>query len=86
MLRPSLTLVLDLDERVAGEDTVLEIRRTYAHICTPVIRTHAAESEDAPQRNEARMIVNMGITGSPWKMPEMWRGCGKGKIWSLLQK
>lgn len=60
MLRPSLTLVLDLDERVAGEDTVLEIRRTYAHICTPVIRTHAAQSEDAPQRNEARMIVNMG--------------------------
>lgn len=60
MLRPSLTLVLDLDERVASEDTVLEIRRTYAHICTPVIRTHAAADDDAPVHNEARMLVNMG--------------------------
>lgn len=60
MLRPSLTLVLDLDERIASDDTVLEIRRTYAHICTPVIRTHAASGDDAPVVNEARMLVNVG--------------------------
>lgn len=69
LLRPSLTLVLDLDERVAGEQTILEINRSYAHIGTPVIRTHAAEgapdaaaedAEDAPVRNTARLIVNMG--------------------------
>lgn len=69
LLRPSLTLVLDLDERVAGEQTILEINRSYAHIGTPVIRTHAAEgaldaaaedTEDAPVRNTARLIVNMG--------------------------
>ena len=69
LLRPSLTLVLDLDERVAGEQTILEINRSYAHIGTPVIRTHAAEvagnattedAENAPVRNTARLIVNMG--------------------------
>lgn len=61
LLRPSLTLVLDLDERVAAEQTILEINRSYAHIGTPVIRTHACESvEDAPVRNTARLIVNMG--------------------------
>lgn len=69
LLRPSLTLVLDLDEHVAGEQTILEINRSYAHIGTPVIRTHAAEvagnattedAENAPVRNTARLIVNMG--------------------------
>ena len=69
LLRPSLTLVLDLDERVAGEQTILEINRSYAHIGTPVIRTHAAEAaedattedaENAPARNTARLMVNMG--------------------------
>lgn len=80
LLRPSLTLVLDLDERVAAEQTILEINRSYAHIGTPVIRTHACESagnaeesaaegayadatesaKDAPVRNTARLIVNMG--------------------------
>lgn len=60
LLRPSLTLVLDLDERVAAEQTILEINRSYAHIGTPVVRTHAPASEDAPARNTARLIVNMG--------------------------
>lgn len=84
LLRPSLTLVLDLDERVATEQTILEINRSYAHIGTPVMRTHApedamgkadeidacaasegagektAETESAPVRNIARLIVNMG--------------------------
>ena len=68
LLRPSLTLVLDLDERVAAEQTILEINRSYAHIGTPVIRTHACEStEDAPVRNTARLIVN--ILTLPTKAP-----------------
>lgn len=60
LLRPSLTLVLDFDERAATEQTILEINRSYAHIGTPVIRTHAPKAEDAPARNTARLIVNMG--------------------------
>ncbi len=60
MIRPSLTLVLDLDERVAGEETILEIKRSYAHITTPIIRVHAAAGDDAPARNVARLLVSMG--------------------------
>lgn len=60
LLRPSLTLVLDLDERLAGKDTVLEIKRCYTYVCTPVIRHHGPESDDAPMRNDARMIVGLG--------------------------
>lgn len=45
LLRPSLTLVLDLDERVAAEQTILEINRSYAHIARPLF---------APMRVKAR--------------------------------
>lgn len=47
LLRPSLTLVLDLDERVAAEQTILEINRSYAHIGTPLF---------APMRAKARRM------------------------------
>ncbi len=50
LLRPSLTPVkARFDERVAAEQTILEINRSYAdRVGTPVIRTHACElSEDA---------------------------------------
>lgn len=65
MLRPSLTLVLDLDERLASEETVQEIRRCYMHICAPMIRIHRSmgvhpESEDAETWNRARMLVRLG--------------------------
>lgn len=59
LLRPSLTLVLDLDERCAGEKTVLEIKRGYAHVGTPVIRTHEGPA-DAEPSNTMRMLVNLG--------------------------
>lgn len=62
LIRPSLTLVLDLDTRTTGKSTVLEINRSYAHITTPVVRTHEPEHEDAPVRNTARMIVNLGTS------------------------
>ena len=39
LLRPSLTLVLDLDERVAAEQTILEINRSYAHMRVKARRT-----------------------------------------------
>lgn len=58
MIRPSLTLVLDLDERLASEDTILEIKRSYAHITTPVIRKHASVDDEVV--NTARLLVSMG--------------------------
>jgi hypothetical protein len=61
LLRPSLMLILDLDERLATTETTLEIKRCYTYIGTPLIRTHAPEvGEDAPIVNTARMMVNLG--------------------------
>ena len=60
LIRPSLTLVLDVDERLASEDTVLELKRCYTYICSPLVRKHAPTSEDAPVSNTARAIVGFG--------------------------
>lgn len=60
LIRPSLTLVLDVDERLASEDTVLELKRCYTYICAPLVRKHAPESDEAPVSNTARAIVNFG--------------------------
>ena len=90
LLRPSLTLVLDLDERVAAEQTILEINRSYAHIGTPVMRTHAPASEDAPVRNTARLIVNMGtyayLNGADEGADERWNTIVGPWIGNMLRK
>ncbi len=59
MIRPNLTLVFDLDERTAQHETVLELKRAYAHITAPIIRTHAGNA-DEPASNTARLMVSMG--------------------------
>lgn len=59
MIRPSLTLVLDLDETLATEETIQEIKRSYSHIGTPVIRTHKSEGEDEPY-NKAQALLKLG--------------------------
>lgn len=63
--RPSLTLILDLDERVYSEDLKLEINRCYAYVAPTLIRTHpaptAAEGEEAPEpENIMRFLIKMG--------------------------
>lgn len=60
LLRPSLTLVLDIDERLASPETILEIKRCYPYVGTPVIRTHTPASQEAPFSNKARMMVGLG--------------------------
>lgn len=59
MIRPSLTLVLDLDETLATEETIQEIKRSYSHIGTPVIRTHKSKGEDEPY-NKAQALLKLG--------------------------
>lgn len=90
LLRPSLTLVLDLDERVASQETLLEIKRSYAHICTPVIRTHAATSDQTPVRNTARLLVKMGtyryLHSSDEGADERWRNIVEPWIGNMLHK
>lgn len=89
MIRPSLTLVLDLDERAATEETVLEIKRSYAHITTPVIRTHKAEAE-SPVSNTARLLVNMGayryLRSADEGADERWEGIVEPWIGNILHK
>lgn len=90
LIRPSLTLVLDLDTRAAGKSTVLEINRSYAHITTPVVRTHEPEHEDAPVRNVARMIVNLGTSpyfdASAEGAEANWRDIVEPWIGNMLRK
>ncbi|WP_302963192.1 hypothetical protein [uncultured Adlercreutzia sp.] len=90
LLRPSLTLVLDLDERVAAEQTILEINRSYAHIGTPVIRTHGEPELDAPVRNTARLIVNMGtysyLNSADEGADERWNAIVGPWIGNMLRK
>lgn len=51
--RPSLTLVLDVDERLDSTETRLEIDRCYAHVGTTIVRTHKAGSTPARSFAEA---------------------------------
>lgn len=90
MLRPSLTLVLDLDEKLASKETVLEIKRSYAHIGTPVIRTHTAESGGASARNYARLLVKMGthryLRATGKDADELWTSVVEPWIGNILHK
>ncbi len=45
LYRPNLILILDLDESLASEQTIAEIRRCYSHIGTPIIRKHAQNND-----------------------------------------
>lgn len=90
MLRPSLTLVLDLDERAGGEETILEIKRNYTYITQPVVRTHAPSCKDEPVNNSMRMIVNMGarryLYSSEEGADELWDDVVEHWIGNMLHK
>lgn len=58
--RPSMTLILDVDERIDSEELRLEVGRSYTYVATTLVRTHAAASEDAPVENTLRMLVKLG--------------------------
>ncbi|WP_281654242.1 hypothetical protein [Eggerthella sinensis] len=56
--RPSLTLILDIDERLDSEDVRLEIDRCYSYVGPTLVRAHEA-GEGAPE-NIMRFLVKMG--------------------------
>lgn len=56
--RPSLTLIVDLDERLATEEVRLEVNRCYSYVGSTLVRTHAA-SEGEP-KNVIRFLVKLG--------------------------
>lgn len=85
---PSLTLVLDIDERLDSEELRLEIGRCYTHVCLTLVRTHPA-CEGEP-RNIARFLVKMG-TRSYWNSSdegadELWNGIVERWIGNELYK
>lgn len=70
--RPSLLLILDIDERIATRETKLELNRCFAFM-NGLIRTHAPEeglpaftgdapegTDELPVVNTARCILKMG--------------------------
>ena len=57
--RPSLALVLDVDESLATQDTRLEVNRCYAHVCSTVVRTHETAPGDSVS-NTATFLVKFG--------------------------
>lgn len=59
MIRPSLTLVLDIDETLATDATIQELKRSYSHITTPVIRTHQSTDGEEPH-NTAQALLKLG--------------------------
>lgn len=58
--RPSLTLILDIDERLDNEDLHLEVNRSYTHVAPTLVRTHAPATEEEPIVNTVRLLVKMG--------------------------
>lgn len=55
--RPSCTLILDIDEALATEETKLEVGRCYSYVGSALVRPHAAE--DTP-RCRMRLMAKLG--------------------------
>lgn len=90
LIRPSMTLVLDLDERLATQDSIQEIKRCYTHIGTPVIRKHTPASDDEPMINTARLLVKFGtrkyLYSADEGADELWNTVVEHWIGSMLHK
>lgn len=41
MIRPTVVLEMSLDERVFSEESAAELRRSYAHVSSPLVVSHA---------------------------------------------
>lgn len=88
LLRPTLILIFDLDEEVATEETVLELKRCYSYVCTTAIRTHAAHAESP--RNIARFEVKMGthryLSSADADADETWKSIVDPWLRNMLHK
>ncbi len=57
MPRPSLTLIMDIDESLKTEELRLEVNRCYSYVAPTVIHTHPSEEEPV---NVLHFLVKMG--------------------------
>lgn len=58
--RPSLTLILDIDERLDSEELRLEIDRCYTYVGSTLVRSHPAPADGSEPINTARFLVKLG--------------------------
>lgn len=89
LTRPNHTMVLDLDESLATNETKLEVQRCFAHIGTPLVRSHAAAG-DEPATNKLRLIVSVGtrkyLMSSEEGADELWDETVSPSISNMLHK
>lgn len=57
MIRPSLILQMDLDERAFSDETVAEIKRSYSYVAPATVTTHAPD--EGPVRNVMRFRIKL---------------------------
>ena len=57
--RPSCTLILDIDEKLATEETRLEVKRCYSYVGSALVRTHPSP-DDGTQTNVMRLLAKLG--------------------------
>ncbi len=86
--RPSLTLILDIDERLDNEDVRLEIDRCYSYVGSTLVRSHPA-GDGAPQ-NIMRLLVKLGarryLHTSDEGADELWHDVMERWFYSELYK
>lgn len=94
MLRPDMTLVIDLDDRLSTQETTDEIKRCYSHIGAPVLRKHHEEAPagggEAPMHNSATMMVDLGtndyLHSEEEGADELWADTVEPWIHSMVHK
>lgn len=80
-VRPSLVLIMDIDESLATQKTREEVGRCYNHVGTALIRTHQTP-RDAPVSNTMRMLVKLGTRRYLYSADE-----GADELWeSVMEK
>lgn len=86
--RPSLTLVLDIDERLDTEELRLEVNRCYNYVGSALVRTHPA-SEGEPE-NTMRFLVKLGtrkyLHSSDEGADELWNDVMERWFYNELHK
>lgn len=86
--RPSLTLIIDIDERLDSEDVRLEIDRCYSYVGSTLVRTHPA-GEGEPE-NIMRLLVKLGtrryLRSTDEGADELWNGVMERWFYNELYK
>lgn len=90
LIRPSLTLVLDLDDRLWSHDTELELKRCFSYVGAPLVRHHEPASEENPVSNTARTIISFGarkyLHSSDEGADELWDDVMEQWLGNILHK